>query len=169
MLFPRVMIAASALNLSVARLLLPYLIAPFAVGVAALAFLWRRSDGAREPEPPGNPLQILPAVQMAVLFQIVLFAVGAMSRAFGDSGLQIAGAVLGLTDVDALTLSMTAAPTSGTAPAVAAAAIAIGILANCLMKTALAIALGTPAFRRTSGIVLAAMAATILVALGIWP
>ena len=39
MLFPRVMIAASVLNLSVARLLLPYLAAPFLIGAVALAAL----------------------------------------------------------------------------------------------------------------------------------
>ena len=44
---------------------------------------------------------------MAALFQLVLFAVGALGRAFGDSGLLVSGAVLGLTDVDALTISMT--------------------------------------------------------------
>jgi uncharacterized membrane protein (DUF4010 family) len=166
MLFPRVMIAASVLNLGVSRLLLPYLIAPFVIGVAVLALWWRRSDAsAQVPERPTNPLQIFPALQMAVIFQGVLFAVGGIGRAFGSSGLLAAGAVLGLTDVDALTISMTTTAVSAAAPAAAAAAIATGILANCVMKTALAVALGPPAFRRVTGAVLAAMAAAITVAL----
>jgi uncharacterized membrane protein (DUF4010 family) len=55
----------------------------------------------------------------------------------------------------------------GVAPGVAAEAIAIGILSNCLLKTALAAILGTPRFRRVAGAVSLAMAAAILVALRI--
>lgn len=167
MLFPRVMIAACVLNLSVARQLLPYLAAPFIIGVAVLAVWWRQdSEPAPQAMRPSNPLQIVPALQMAAIFQIVLFAVGGISRAFGDSGLRIAGAVLGLTDVDALTISMTTTPASASAPAAAAAAIAIGILANCLLKAGVAIALGAPGFRRVTGPVLAAMAVAILATVG---
>jgi len=169
-LFPRVLIAACVLNVTVARLLLPYLVAPFLIGVASLVLWWRRNAGSlQEPEGMTNPLQIGPALQMAAMFQIVLVAVSGVSRAFGDSGLRIAGAVLGLTDVDALTMSMTASATAGTAPATAAAAIAIGILANCLMKALMAIVLGTPAFRRITAGVLVAMAATVVVVLGVKP
>ncbi len=44
MLFPRVLVAASVLNLPVARLLLPYLAVPFAIGAVALAFLVENGD-----------------------------------------------------------------------------------------------------------------------------
>lgn len=168
MLFPRVLVAACVLNLAVARLLLPYLAAPFVIGAAALALWWRTSpESVRQPERPGNPLQIGPALQMAALFQLVLFAVGAVSRMFGNRGLLISGAVLGLTDVDALTISMTTTSISGSAPAIAAKAIAIGILANCGMKAALAVVLGTPRFWRVTGALLAAMAAALVVSLGL--
>jgi uncharacterized membrane protein (DUF4010 family) len=93
------------LNVSVARLLLPYLAAPFLVGAAVLALRWRsntKPTGHRDC--PGNPLQIVPALQMAALFQLVLFGVAAAGRAFGERGLFASGAVLGLTDVDALTI-----------------------------------------------------------------
>jgi len=168
MLFPRVMIAASVLNPSVARLLLPDLAAPFLVGAVALAVWWRRSDGAvRQPEPPANPLQVGPALQMAAMFQVVLFIIGGVGRTFGDSGLRVAGAVLGLTDVDALTISMTTTAASANGPAVAAEAIAIGILANCLMKLVLAVALGAPRFARTAATMLAVMAAAILASIAL--
>jgi uncharacterized membrane protein (DUF4010 family) len=168
MLFPRVMIAASVLNLSVARLLVPYLAVPFLIGTGALAFWRRRSAPAgREAEHLANPLQVGPALQMAAMFQVVLFIVGGVGRAFGDSGLRVAGAVLGLTDVDALTISMTTTAASANGPAVAAEAIAIGILANCLMKLVLAVALGAPRFARTTAAMLAAMAAAILVSIAL--
>jgi uncharacterized membrane protein (DUF4010 family) len=168
MLFPRVAVAACVLNLAVARLLLPYVAAPFVIGAVALALWWRKgAESVRQPERPTNPLQIGPALEMAALFQFVLFAVGATGRVFGDSGLLVSGAVLGLTDVDALTISMTTTPILGNAPAVAAKAIAIGILVNCLLKTVLAVVLGTPRFQRVTGALLAAMAAAIGVSIGV--
>jgi uncharacterized membrane protein (DUF4010 family) len=167
MLFPRVLVAACVLNLSVARLLLPYLAAPFVVGAVALALWWRRSpDSVPQPERPANPLQIGPALQMAALFQLVLFAVAAAGRAFGDTGLLVSGAMLGLTDVDALTISMTTTSISANAPGVAAEAIAIGIVANCVMKIVLAVVLGRPQFRRVTATILGGMAAAIIVSVG---
>jgi uncharacterized membrane protein (DUF4010 family) len=166
MLFPRVLIAASVLNLAVARRLLPYLAAPFAIGAVALAAEWRRTAAPEHPpERPVNSLQIVPALQMAALFQLVLFGVAAVGRTFGDRGVLASGALLGLTDVDALTISMTTTPMLRIAPAVAAAAIAVGVMVNCLLKAALAIVLGTTHVRHVAGGVVLAMAAAILVAL----
>jgi uncharacterized membrane protein (DUF4010 family) len=100
---------------------------------------------------------------MAVTFQVVLFAVTWVRQMFGDLGLLVSGAVLGLTDVDALTISMARSAASGVAAHIAAQAIAIGILANCVLKLTLALTLGTSRFRRVSGITLAAMALAIVV------
>jgi uncharacterized membrane protein (DUF4010 family) len=158
-LFPRVLLATLVLNAQVARMLLPLLIAPLAVALLGLV-IWFRSRPAmtQAAAMPSNPLQFGPALQMAATFQIVLFAVELMRQRFGNAGVLVSGAVLGLTDVDALTISMTKSASDGTAVAVAAQAIALGILANCVMKTALAVALGTPRFRLVGGTALAAMA-----------
>jgi uncharacterized membrane protein (DUF4010 family) len=113
-----------------------------------------------------NPLQVGPALQMAAVFQIVLFAVNGARQYFGERGLLASGAVLGLTDVDALTISMTKTA-AGSAQSVAAQAIAIGILANCLLKCGLAVVVGMPRFRSVVGAVLATMAAAIAISLAI--
>ena len=128
---------------------MPYLAAPFLSG-GALVLWWRRTTGPCDSPAAANPLQVGPALQMAAMFQVVLFIVGGVGRAFGDAGLHVAGALLGLTDVDALTISMTTSAAFANGPAVAAEAIAIGILANCLMKLVLAVALGAPRFARTT-------------------
>lgn len=167
MLFPRVLLAACVLNLAVARALLPYFIAPFAIGLAIVAWQWKK--GARTEARlgrPANPLQLVPALQMAVLFQAVLFIVEVVHRYGGEAGVRVSGAVLGLTDVDALTISMTQmADASGTA-ALAAQAIVIGILVNGVMKTALTL-FGAPPFSRLTGGALAAMAVATAVALAV--
>ena len=168
-LFPRVLVATSVLDLAVAGALLPYLAAPFAVGVMTLILGWRTgAEVVESPQRPSNPLQIRPALEMAALFQVVLFVVEGARRAFGESGLLISGAVLGLTDVDALTISMARAGAAGISPAVAAKAIAIGILANCLLKLGLALLYGTAPFRRLTSAALTAMAVAIAVALGMF-
>jgi uncharacterized membrane protein (DUF4010 family) len=166
MLFPRVLAATSVLNLAVARALAPYLAAPFAVGVLTLLLLWRRSSDEVGPaEVPSNPLQFGPALQMTVLFQGVLFAVDAARRWFGEAGLLTSGAVLGLTDVDALTISMSRLSGMSLTPAIAAQAIAIGICANCVLKAGVSVALGTSRFAQVTAAALLAMAATLVAAI----
>ena len=167
-LFPRVFVATCVLNLTVARALLPYLALPFALGVLTLVVWWRTGADVGDPSTrPSNPLQVRPALEMAALFQVVLFAVDAVRRWFGESGLLISGAVLGLSDVDALTISMARMPAAGIAPHVAAEAIAIGILANCVLKLGLALVYGTPPFKRLTGAALTAMAVALAAALGV--
>jgi uncharacterized membrane protein (DUF4010 family) len=109
-----------------------------------------------------NPLQLGSALQMAALFQVVLMAVFVARETWGTSGVFTSAAVLGLTDVDALTISMARDVARVVSPGVAATAIAIGVLTNTGMKLALALLFGSPRFRLIAGGALALM----LVALG---
>jgi uncharacterized membrane protein (DUF4010 family) len=160
MLFPRVLVATSVLDLAVARELWPYLVAPFAVGAGAVAVWLSRSHAVtRAPEQTSaNPLQIGPALQMALTFQLVMLGVDLARRTAGDVGLMVSGAILGVTDVDALTVSMARSPAGGASAHVAAQAIAVGILTNSTFKLTLAAVLGSPAFRRIGTVTLAGMA-----------
>ena len=90
---------------------------------------------------------------------------GGVRAAWGDVGLIVTGAILGLADVDALMISMAHTVATGGAPAAPAMAVAVGILSNTLFKLALAVALSRPPFRRTVAVGLAAMAAASLAAL----
>jgi uncharacterized membrane protein (DUF4010 family) len=166
MLFPRVALAATVLNPAVGRAVAPYLVVPFLLGAAAIVFWWLRRDVIdQHPQPPSNPLQIVPALEMAVLFQLVLFLVHAARRYFGGTGLLATGAVLGLTDVDALTISMTKVAAAPGDEILAAQAIAVGILANTVLKTLLALGLGTAAFRRIAAGFVGAMAVALVASL----
>ncbi|MEP7307676.1 MAG: DUF4010 domain-containing protein [Acidobacteriota bacterium] len=157
MLFPRVLIATAVLNRDVAMALAPLLAAPFAVGVGALLVYWRSDDTSTSAESPRNPLQLMPALQMAAVFQVVLVVTSWVRGAIGDAGLVASAAILGLTDVDALTVSMVTSANAGTAATVAGTAIAMGVLANCVTKITLAITFGAPRFRRVAAITLAGM------------
>jgi uncharacterized membrane protein (DUF4010 family) len=88
---------------------------------------------------------------MAVLFQAVLMAVHLVGGVWGESGVLTSAAVLGLTDVDALTVSMARGVAATASPAIAATAIAVGVLANTAMKLGLAVFFGSPRFRAIAG------------------
>ena len=159
-MFVRVAVAVAVLNISVLPVLARYVAAPLIVALAAMVLAWRSLRGSRaEPSPLKNPLQFRAAIEMALLFQVVLFAVYYMREWVGETGLLASGFVLGLTDVDALTLSMTRSVRTGTSVDAASRAIAIGIVANSLMKAGIAFAIGSGRFRWQAGGALLAMAA----------
>jgi uncharacterized membrane protein (DUF4010 family) len=142
-LFVRTLFAAGVLNPRLALALLPYALPAFLVGLVASAATLRRSPaaGAALP-PPDNPLQFRAALQMAAVFQLVMFIVHVLRTRVGDTGLIMTGAAVGLTDVDAATLSMARAVTDGLASGLGARAVAAGIHANTLLKLVLALVVG---------------------------
>lgn len=165
-LVPRVLVATAVLHPGLAAALAPRLL-PAAALLAAVLLVSLRGhrDHDDGPSASSQPLRVGAALQMAVLFQLVLYAVHAAQAWFGDAGLLATAAALGLTDVDALTVTMArgVAPTSGVT--LAAQAIAVGITANTLLKAGLAIALGRGACRAVAGTTLAATAAALAVTL----
>jgi uncharacterized membrane protein (DUF4010 family) len=104
------------------------------------------------------------AMQMALAFQAAMIAVMFAQRMWGSTGVYTGATVLGLTDVDALTVSMSRQEAS-LATNVAAHAIVIGVLANTILKLAVATIVGRAAYRRRTAAGLAALAASIAVGL----
>ena len=154
----RVLAATAILRPALAMALIPYLVAPFLVGAIIVLIGLRRREVKASVQPPSNPLQVMSALQMTVLFQIVLFAIHAVRLHWGATGLLFSGAVLGLTDVDVLTISMAKSADGQIPIAVAAQAIAIGILSNTILKLLLGAAVGRGRFRRLTPAWLALMA-----------
>src|SRR5688572_27003165 len=163
MLYPRVLIATAILNPAVMPTLISYLAAPALVAAIATAAGLRRSPKTGTADVAlQNPLQLTAALQMAVLFQIVLMAVYVARTWWGESGVISSATVLGLTDVDALTVSMTTAVAQTVSATVAATAIAVGALANTGLKLVVAMVFGSSRFRTITGGALTLM----LIALG---
>jgi uncharacterized membrane protein (DUF4010 family) len=159
-LFVRVAVAVAVLEGRLLPTLLPLLVAPLAVGALASWGLVRRTvPGGPMPPAPGNPLELVAALQIAAAFQLVLFVLDVVTRWFGTGGLLGLALLLGLTDVDALTASTTARVGAGLDPALAAMAIGAGILSNTIAKLGIAGIIGRGRFRFWTVAVLAAMAA----------
>jgi len=154
----RVLVATAILRPALAIVLIRYLAAPFLVGTIIVLIGLRRSEEKVSVQPPSNPLQVVSALQMAALFQVVLFAIHAVRSHWGETGLLFSGAVLGVTDVDVLTISMARSAEGQIPIPIAAQAIAIGILSNTILKLLLGAAIGRGRFRRLTPAWLAIMA-----------
>jgi uncharacterized membrane protein (DUF4010 family) len=146
-LFLRVSLALAILNRSLLADIGRTLSLPFVIGVVAAAVISGRTQaGAEDESHLMNPLQLRAALEMAALFQIVLFGVHFARQWLGNVGVLWTGFVLGLTDVDALTISMARSAATGTPSDIAARAILLGILANTLLKSAIALVVGEGRF-----------------------
>lgn len=170
-LYVRVLAACAVLNAAFAWRLVPYLLPPFLAGVAISLFALRRRSGepASPMRLPENPLQVGAALQMTAIFQIVLFGVHFMRTQYGEAGIVVSGAVLGLADMDALTVSMAkSAAASPEQAAAAALATAVGALANTVVKLSIAAGLGTGAFRKLGVAGLGALGVISLAAIAAW-
>ena len=166
-MFVRVMITVAIVN----RELLPTLVRGFGVmalaaAVMALAFyargLRRASVTARgDSLPVKNPFSLGSAVQFALLFAVVLVIVELTQKYAPVEGLYLVAAVAGLTDVDAITLSMAQGSRDGIGFAVATHAIGIAAVSNTLVKCTMVLALGRGPLRPRL-----AVATAVLVACG---
>jgi uncharacterized membrane protein (DUF4010 family) len=167
-LFPRVLLATAVLAPPLTLVIWPAFVVPTCLaGVLALRQIRRAPRQA--PEPGGdhehNPLQVTAALQMAAVFQGVLFAVALATRWFGRAGIYGSAAVLGLADVDALTVSLANLVGTGTTPVLAGRALVIGITANTVVKLTIAAVIGRGRFRTLTVAGLGAMTAALIAAL----
>lgn len=126
--------------------------AAFAAGSLGVVWLLRRRSraaGTAQASPGSNPFELGEAIRFGLLFGIITFAAKAAQTYLGDQGLYLAGAIAGLTDVDAISLSMAQLAADGAEHAPAAGlTIAIAVASNTLFKTGMAAFVGAPELRR---------------------
>jgi uncharacterized membrane protein (DUF4010 family) len=96
-----------------------------------------------------NPLNLRIAIQFAILYALVVLLVRWANDSFGGSGVYWASFFSGLTDLDAISLSLAQLERAGNATTTEAArGLVIAAGANSLLKGIMAISLGSPAMRR---------------------
>ena len=166
-LFVRVAIAITALNPSLARVAIPLLGLPFAVGaIVTSAGMWLNSKASTAKSSlNGHPLEFWSSLKMAAVFQCVFYVVHWLSELWGDKGMVVSGAIVGFTDVDALVLSM-ARGVYGATMKIASLALVVGILSNTVLKLAIVLAIGRGRYRwlATGGLTLISVALVISIA-----
>ncbi|HKJ89619.1 MAG TPA: MgtC/SapB family protein [Oceanipulchritudo sp.] len=147
----RVMVIILALNGKLFTALLP--------AVAVMAFptslfllyrlLLRRKEEEVDLPRLNNPLSLKLAIKFALLYGLIVFLLKAVSEWGGGSGFYPVAFLSGLTDMDAIALSLTNEHGGGgIATRMAARGIIIGALANTLFKTGFALWQGNPQLRR---------------------
>lgn len=170
-MFFRVVVEVGVVNFSLARALAMGMLVMGAVSLLICVLLWRRgrSKETAEVESGHNPFELGDAIKFGLLFAVVIFVASAAQAYFGDTGLYLAGALAGLTDVDAIALSMAdlAKQDPGSSGA-AARTIVIAVISNTMVKCGMTIWLGAPAMRRimipiTVALALSGVAAAYLV------
>ncbi len=168
MLLPRIGVVTLLLHARLAAALIPFLLPPLLLGSLLVVLALRRAPGGDRQEDAelDNPLQFWSAIRMALAFQLVLIAVAWVRLHFGSSGVLTSAALLGLTDTDALTLSMIRLAAVPNMLALAARAIAVAVLANGVLKLILTLVFGAPTFRRVASVGLIALIAAS--GLGLW-
>lgn len=146
----RVAAITTVLNPEIALAMVPYL-APMLVagGVVFGLIFWRKHDGGTGDKESvvANPLRLRASLLMALAFQATLLGLGWVQQQLGDTGILATAAVLGFTDVDAMTYGMSRLVSGGAAVAMAARGITIGILSNTLLKLLIALILGRGRYR----------------------
>lgn len=96
-----------------------------------------------------NPLKLSTAIKFGLLFAFVLIVVEYSQRILGSSGVYLASFLTGLTDVDAITLSVTRlAKNAQLSSDVAGISVIIATLMNTVSKGAISYFSGSPELRK---------------------
>jgi uncharacterized membrane protein (DUF4010 family) len=108
----------------------------FAVLTGCGWFELRARDGDAAPLPPqSNPTELKTPLIFGVLYAVMLLAVAFANERFGARGLYVAAAISGLTDMDAVTLSVSnLVHTSAISAGEGGRAVVVAALANLVFK-----------------------------------
>jgi len=139
---------------------------PVVIGAGAGIYLWREKGPVQETVlQVKNPMDLWSAIKFGLLFAVVLVVSRAAYQYFGASGIYAAGAISGLADVDAITISAAGLAQQGVlARGTAGASILLAGATNTLVKGGIAIVIGGPALRRVILPIFAVMALGAIVA-----
>jgi uncharacterized membrane protein (DUF4010 family) len=164
-MFLRVVVLVSAVDRGLAPRIA---LAMSAFGVPSLVIcwlLWRRGRSSEKAlvSAGENPFELGVAIRFGLIFGVITFVAKAAQVYLGDAGLYLAGAIAGLTDVDAIALSMSQLSLADPVNAEPASrAIVIAVASNTLFKAGMVASLGAPGLRRVilgaTGVILLAAA-----------
>ncbi|WKN20532.1 MgtC/SapB family protein [Azotobacter vinelandii] len=145
LMFPRVLLEVGLINPGLlASLLWPMGVATLVyAGGALLHYRGSGQEPAAESEPPlQNPFELGPALRFATLLVLILFLVEAGRHWLGDTGVYLVALLAGMTDVDAITLSLARNALGELDSEVAVRGIFLAAMSNSLVKGGLIAVIG---------------------------
>jgi uncharacterized membrane protein (DUF4010 family) len=150
-MFGRVVVEVAVLNQALLRLVWIPLAAAMAAGLAFCIYFYfvQHTEGESDVE-VSNPFELGPAIKFGVLYAVILLVAKAAQYYLHDTGVYLASAAAGLTDVDAITLSMAelAGVEGGVALPTAARAVVLAAISNTVVKGGIALTAGSKTLRR---------------------
>ncbi|HHC09071.1 MAG TPA: DUF4010 domain-containing protein [Actinobacteria bacterium] len=169
-MYPRVLVEAAVVEPRLASELVGVVAVLAALTGAAAVFWWRRAERRRpgDDEPAVdlvNPLTLSAALGFGALYAAVVFVSKLLEARVSPESLQIVGAISGINDVDAITLSTANLVAEGLDPALGAKVVLIAVVVNTFVKAGLAAFLASP---RVRGAVAAGLVPAGIVGLLFW-
>ncbi|HUC65164.1 MAG TPA: DUF4010 domain-containing protein [Stellaceae bacterium] len=137
LMYPRILVVIGVFNPQLALGLAPPLLALAVVGLALAAWQYYRAGASRDPgvaQAPRNPLELNAAALFAVLFVIISVLSSWVKSRFGEAGIDVLAAVVGVTDIDPFVLSIAQGVAAPLSVAGAATAVLIATASNNLLK-----------------------------------
>lgn len=160
-MLPRVVIATGFINRDFALSLIEPFVVMALPGVVFSGWIFLRRGSRKSTATPklGNPLSLSTAIKFAVLYSAIAFAVKVIREQGWTESLLPLAFVSGLTDMDAISLSMARDHGAQIAATLATQAVVLAAVSNTLLKAGMAIALGSAGLKTRIAIVLGATAA----------
>jgi len=136
-MYIRVLLEAFVINPTLAKeLMVPYLMASF-FAFAFVFYLYKKSattQSVKELQINSNPLEISEALKLGLLFGLIFGSIAFFQSRFGDTGIYLVAFLSGLTDVDAITLSLSKLAIDKISMDVAINGIVIATVVNSIVK-----------------------------------
>jgi uncharacterized membrane protein (DUF4010 family) len=120
-------------------------------GLAYCAYLYFSQRTDKEGEIDfSNPFELGSAVKFGLIYAVILVVSKAAQMYLGDTGLYLSSIVAGLTDVDAITLSVAelSRDAGGLSLSTGARAIVLAAMSNTVVKGGIVLSSGSSALRR---------------------
>ena len=154
MVFPKVFIEIAVVNMSLAKLAVIPILIFMAVGILLSFIMWKKINAT---ELTGidlkNPFELKSALYFGLIFGTILLFSKLAQLNYGDTGSYLVSFISGLTNIDAITLTMAQLSAKNSIPPIVALnSIVIALFANLLFKGIIAIILGTKLMARYTSI-----------------
>ncbi|ACY51128.1 membrane protein [Vibrio antiquarius] len=143
-MFPRLLIVLSVINPQLVKLLWPIVMAMMVALYIPAWWIWRKSEVEQieQSNKQTNPLALQSALFFGLVLAVIMLLAHALSDWFGNAGVLILSALSGITDVDAISLTLGRQSTKTLSVTTAALGILIAASVNTIVKMGMVIAIG---------------------------
>lgn len=144
MMYMRVLTETAVFNFDLAKLLaIPY-ISGSIIGLLFVGYMYKNEKvyKVEHTAVTNNPLELSQALKLGLLFGIIFGSISIFESEFGNSGVYLISFLSGLTDVDAITLSLSQLSTVKISELTAMYGIMIATVVNSIVKLGIVFVLG---------------------------